>query len=221
MADVTQEKNREDRIQNLVTWFNESTEAVQVCNEEGYLEFINKEGADRLGKPAEQLIGKHIGTIEKIFEDQEKWIEHVEEMKKVPKMIALGQHKRPDGSTFPVEARVKYLQNQEGSGYVLAFITDISERKANQEKLDNYLSELERINKELDQFAYVVSHDLKAPLRAINNLSLWIEEDLEDKLSGDTKEQFDLLRKRVKRMESLISGILEYSRVGRMKANLD
>ena len=63
----------------------------------------------------------------------------------------------------------------------------------------------------------MVSHDLKAPLRAINNLSEWIEEDITHLLEGDTKEQFKLLRGRVHRMEGLINGILSYSRAGRIK----
>jgi len=76
--------------------------------------------------------------------------------------------------------------------------------------------DLAKINKELDQFAYVVSHDLKAPLRAINNLSGWIEEDLGPNASEDVKKNMQLLRGRVARMESLIAGVLEYSRVGRL-----
>jgi light-regulated signal transduction histidine kinase (bacteriophytochrome) len=84
-------------------------------------------------------------------------------------------------------------------------------------KLKSYTRDLERINAELDQFAYVVSHDLKAPLRAINNLSEWIEEDITDMLAQDNKDQFRLLRGRVHRMENLINGILSYSRAGRIK----
>lgn len=80
---------------------------------------------------------------------------------------------------------------------------------------------LENRNRELDQFSYVVSHDLKAPLRAIANLSEWLEEDLEDKLTEDTKKQMDLLRGRVHRMEALINGLLQYSRVGRIKGDLE
>ena len=76
--------------------------------------------------------------------------------------------------------------------------------------------DLERSNRDLDQFAYVASHDLKAPLRAIATLSGWIEEDLADKLSESGKEQLELLRSRVQRMDSLIEGVLRYSRVGRM-----
>jgi len=75
---------------------------------------------------------------------------------------------------------------------------------------------LERSNRELDQFAYVTSHDLKAPLRAISNLSQWIEEDIGEQLSDESRQQMALLRSRVQRMDALIQGILEYSRVGRV-----
>lgn len=77
--------------------------------------------------------------------------------------------------------------------------------------------ELERSNRDLDQFAYVASHDLKAPLRAIATLSGWLEEDLEDSLTGSAKEQMQLLRSRVQRMDSLIDGVLRYSRAGRLQ----
>lgn len=77
--------------------------------------------------------------------------------------------------------------------------------------------ELERSNRDLDQFAYVASHDLKAPLRAIATLSAWMEEDLGDKLSAEGKEQMRLLRNRVRRMDALIVGILKYSRLSRLE----
>jgi GAF domain-containing protein len=79
------------------------------------------------------------------------------------------------------------------------------------------IAELDKSNKELDQFAYVASHDLKAPLRGIANLSQWLEEDLGDALSDDNKQQLELLRSRVHRMEGLINGILDYSRAGRVR----
>ncbi|ELR73247.1 hypothetical protein C900_04758 [Fulvivirga imtechensis AK7] len=77
---------------------------------------------------------------------------------------------------------------------------------------------LKQRNNELDQFAYIVSHDLKAPLRAINHLSVWIEEDLADKTHGDIQKNMNLLRGRVFRMENLIDGILSYARVGKVEA---
>lgn len=77
-------------------------------------------------------------------------------------------------------------------------------------------AEAKRRADELEQFAYVTSHDLKAPLRGIANLAEWLQEDLAGKLSKDTVEQFVLLQDRVRRMQALIEGLLEYSRVGRI-----
>jgi PAS domain S-box-containing protein len=76
---------------------------------------------------------------------------------------------------------------------------------------------LQKRNQELDQFAYVASHDLKAPLRAIASLSEWLEEDLKEQLPEENRYQMRLLRGRVGRMETLINGLLEYSRIGRVQ----
>ena len=94
---------------------------------------------------------------------------------------------------------------------------DITERIDNELQLKEYATSLEKINKELDQFAYIVSHDLKAPLRAINNLSTWIEEDIQENIQAETQKNFSMLRGRIQRMEMLINGVLEYSRAGRLK----
>jgi len=81
--------------------------------------------------------------------------------------------------------------------------------------------ELVEINKQLDQFAYVISHDLKAPLRAIANLSTWIEEDLGENLPPETAENMTLLRQRVEFMRRMIDGVLAYSRAGRQTSSLE
>jgi signal transduction histidine kinase len=77
------------------------------------------------------------------------------------------------------------------------------------------IAELEKSNLELDQFAYVASHDLKAPLRGIANLAQWIEEDLGERMTPETRDHLHLLQGRVSRLENLIGGILAYSRATR------
>ena len=76
---------------------------------------------------------------------------------------------------------------------------------------------LEQSNRDLDQFAYVASHDLKAPLRGIANLAQWIQEDVGDALSAESKRHMELLLGRIHRMDALIEGILAYSRAGRVR----
>lgn len=84
----------------------------------------------------------------------------------------------------------------------------------------NKTDELEKIKKEFEEFAYIVSHDLKAPLRAINNLSQWIEEDFGEDINGEIKENFDLLKNRVVRMSAMIDALTQYSRVNRYETEV-
>jgi signal transduction histidine kinase len=83
--------------------------------------------------------------------------------------------------------------------------------------LNENITQLERKNEELDRFAYVVSHDLKAPLRGIENISLCMEEDYGSDMPVQVKEYLSLMRGRIRRMENMIKGILELSRIGRHK----
>jgi len=82
-------------------------------------------------------------------------------------------------------------------------------------KVINAYHRIELVNKELEDFAYAASHDLKAPLRVIDNAAKWLEEDLQTYLTDDTRENMNLLRGRVARMEKLLDDLLEYSRIGR------
>ena len=80
-------------------------------------------------------------------------------------------------------------------------------------KLDKNIRELQHRNAELNKFAYVVSHDLKAPIRGIHNVIKWIEEDLAHELSPEMKRYLTIIPQRTQRMEALINGLLDYARI--------
>jgi PAS domain S-box-containing protein len=137
---------------------------------------------------------------------------------------AIGQ--RNNGEWFPIEVSINSIPFDDD---LIAIVRDITERQQAKAKLEAKATELITLNaslttindcliqknRELDQFAYITSHDLKAPLRAIASLSEWIEEDLDKHLSVETRSQMQLLRNRVHRMQALLNGLLEYSRAGK------
>jgi signal transduction histidine kinase len=93
----------------------------------------------------------------------------------------------------------------------------MNQRKQVEEQRRFLVEDLERTNRELEEFAYVVSHDLKAPLRGINSLTRWLTEDYLEVLDQEGREILDKLQVRTKRMHNFIEGVLRYSRIGRLK----
>ncbi|WP_439883127.1 sensor histidine kinase [Pontibacter sp. MBLB2868] len=123
---------------------------------------------------------------------------------------------------------IAQMANEVAQGHFNVQLNDVKNDEISQvshslnimaKRLDDSFASLQKKNQELDQFAYVVSHDLKAPLRAINSLAEWIEEDLPE-IDPDVQRNLQLMRGRVFRMENLINGILEYSKIGRKEFSL-
>ncbi len=101
---------------------------------------------------------------------------------------------------------------------MIGSIMDIHDLKLSNAALQESVDKLETANRELDHFAYIASHDLRAPLRGISNAATWLEEDLSDQLTEESTEHLRLLRSRVDRMERLLSDLLAYSRAGRRES---
>jgi PAS domain S-box-containing protein len=128
---------------------------------------------------------------------------------------------RADGRIIWVRDSGRAVRHQDtGAITVYGVISDITQSKYYEEVREGLLQDLKRVNSELSDFAYIVSHDLKAPLRAISSLAGWLAEDYGDKLDEEGRSQLQLLLKRTKRMHNLIEGILTYSRLGRLKPTL-
>ena len=95
--------------------------------------------------------------------------------------------------------------------------TDVTERIEAQNRQAQLLNRVQKINRELNDFAHIVSHDLKEPLRTIKIATTWILDDYKDLLDENGKKNLELLTSQVTRMYELIDGILKYSRAGHLK----
>jgi PAS domain S-box-containing protein len=122
---------------------------------------------------------------------------------------------RRDATEFPIEIELNPIETTDGPE-ILYVIVDISARRQIEQEKDRQRQELERSNADLENFAYIASHDLKAPLRAIGHLAQWIREDIALTATPETSENLDLLQGRVSRLQMLLDGLLAYSRIGRV-----
>jgi len=122
---------------------------------------------------------------------------------------------RSEGSFRWLQARGRVESDGEGHAtYFHGAVIDITDRKIWELSLRDKNQLLESSNRDLEDFAYIASHDLKTPLSGIKSAALWLEEDLHD-LSEESRKLLGLMRSRIRRMETLLDDLLTFSRVGR------
>ena len=205
-------------------------DGVAIVNAQGKIESFNNAASEMFGYTPNEVIGWHWHELlNQSADDTQKMLfyEPDRSIEAVPNgqiWQAMGQRK--NGEWFPIEVSMNGIKFDEDR---IAIIRDITARQQAAAKLTAKARQLLQLNdslsksnqlliqsnQELDQFAYITSHDLKAPLRAIASLSEWIEEDLGTSISEETRLQLYLLRGRVYRMQALLNSLLEYSRAGR------
>lgn len=112
---------------------------------------------------------------------------------------------------FPVEVALTPLRLDDRD-FVLCSVVDISERKRSEEVLAEHARRLEQSNRDLDRFASVVSHDLRAPMKGVAAAIEFLVEDIEGVIDAESREQFDLILDRVRRLGGMLDGILSYSK---------
>jgi PAS domain S-box-containing protein len=187
--------------------FQEMGNFMIVTDTQGVITMVNKTTEKLLHRNEDQLIGKHAEEffLQELFESAESG-----RLREIGLLI-------PELKEIPLQITVNHLSSQ-GKSYYLIVGQDISHLKQQEKQLKEYLLKIERSNKDLEQFSYVAAHDLKAPLRAIHNLAVFIEEDL-GQLPVQVKMNMELLKGRIHRMEGLVNGILEYAKSGTKSVN--
>lgn len=177
--------------------------------------------AERIfGYSADEVIGQNIKNLmpEPYHAQHDQYLKNyfTTQQKKVIGVGRTVAAKRKDGTVFPIDLGVNEMQI-DGEPMFVGSIRDISERVASEKAISDYVSKLKRSNQELDDFAYIASHDLKEPLRGLSNNAIFLEEDYESVLDDSGKKRLHRIRYLCKRMETLVDELLYFSRLGRQE----
>ena len=183
---------------------------------------INNSFVEMSGYAEKELIGKIANEVFTVEKDKETIKQENEDRKKGVSNSYEIKVKRKDGElrNWLISGAPNYNLNGEvvGSIGIHLDITDIKKLQKQKEKL---VKDLEATNNELQEYAHIVSHDLKSPLRSINALVNWLKEDNKDKLDAASLQNIALIEATLEKMEQLISDILNYSSVGSEGAKKD
>ncbi|MDP1663774.1 MAG: ATP-binding protein [Methylobacter sp.] len=230
VQDITERKRTEQALreseERLAGIIDSATDAIISVNEQQQICMFNPAAGQVFGLSADEIIGQPLTRLipERFRCEHESNVRNFAQTGITARRMGVGEISglRANGEEFPIEASISHTPTATGELFTV-ILRDITDRKRTQEEIHRLNADLERrviertaelttANRELDSFAYAVSHDLRAPLRAMSGFSQALAEDYGSQLVGEAKVYLDQIDLSSRKMSELIDGLLTLSR---------
>jgi PAS domain S-box-containing protein len=221
--DITDQKKQEEELYLLSLIAEKNINAVVISDMEGRIEWVNASFERMSGFTKEELVGIKPGHL---LQGPETNVETIRYLKN---QISKGQPFNCEIVNY-TKTREKYWVKIQGQalynkkGEIVRYFAieeNISNKKLLETQREELVARLAKTNKELEDYAQIVSHDLKSPLRSIHSLISWIKEDSDKAFSELTLGYFSMIENKVEKMDHLIEGILTYSKIDKENLTLE
>lgn len=218
IIDISERRRAESAQQEMAALVESADDAILTKSLDGIVRSWNPAAERLLGYRADEMIGQ---PLTRLLPDDRR-----DEETMILERIGRGQRvvhfetvrRRRDGSLVDVSLTISPIRSR--NGIVIGaskIMRDISERKRQENDLRRRNAELQQLNKELDDFVYTASHDLRSPLNGIGSVVQWILDD-DTSLAGESRSRLSLIQGRLERMKALLNDIRDFARAGQLTA---